>query len=244
MATTALDIISFALKRMGVYGPGDTISDADAEDALTILNDMLDSWSNENLACFANTEQSVTLSIGKNQYTIGPGGDINLTRPLDIKQGPGAAYIQDTTGNNYDVNVVTQDQWNQIGNRGSSITSNIPDTLFYDPQYPLGKINLFPTPNINWTLFFDSRLQLTTFASIAAAFSMPTGYKMALQSNLVMEAWGHFKGDQTSPSQAMAESASRSKANIKRTNLKPIIASYDGEIVSRSSSTYNIYRDR
>jgi hypothetical protein len=40
--------------------------------------------------------------------------------------------------------VVPRDKWNQIGNRSSTITSQIPSVLFYDPQFPLGVINVFP----------------------------------------------------------------------------------------------------
>ena len=242
--TTAQDIIQDALERIKVYAPGETISDADAERALTRLNDMLDSWSNESLACFANVEQSSALTIGKNSYTIGSGGDFNVTRPLDILVGPGAAYLQDSNGNNFDVNVVTQDRWNQIGNRGTTITSNIPDTLFYDPQYPLGTINIFPTPNLAYMLFWDSRLQLTEFSTLTTTASLPPGYLKALKDNLAIEVWPYFKADGSSPSQDLIAAAMQSKGNIKRTNMKPVIATYDPAIVSRGSSTYNIYRDR
>src|SRR5690349_2150704 len=148
MTVQALDIISFALKRMGVYAPGETIADSDAEDCLVILNDMLDSWSNESLACFTILEQSVALVAGKASYTIGSGGDVSGTRPLRLIKTAGSAYIQDTTGQNYPVEVVERDLWNLIGNRSGIVTSQVPDTLFYDPQFPLGLLNFWPTPNL------------------------------------------------------------------------------------------------
>ncbi len=245
MATTALDLITFAFVRMGTYASSETIADADAEDCLTILNDMLDSWSNEELTCFANLEQSIALTANKQTYTIGTGGDINGTRPLRISNEPGTAYIQDVNGQNYPLSVVEQDIWNQIGNRSSNVTANVPNTLFYDSQYPLGKLSFYPMPNIGgFTAFWDSRLQLTDFAALSTAFSFPPGYKMALQSNLVLEAWAHFKPEGSSPSAPMIESARQSKANVKRSNKKEVIAQYDKEIVtSGASGSYNIYVD-
>ena len=50
---TALDIIQDGLENNGIFASGEIIGDADAERSLTILNDMLDSWANESLICFA-----------------------------------------------------------------------------------------------------------------------------------------------------------------------------------------------
>lgn len=239
--STALDIITQALRRIGVYGPNDTITDADAQDCLVRLNDMLDMWSNENLMCLTELEQSGALVVAQNSYTIGSGGNFNVTRPIKIKDGAGAAYIQDTNGNNFPVDVVQRDQWNLIGNRGSSITSNYPTTFFYDPQYPLGVLNVFPTPNTTFTAFWDSYLQLTDFATLSSSFSMPPGYKKAMQDNLAIEIWPDFWGD--GAPQLLTELASKSKAAVKRANTRPVVAVYDPELVSRSQSSYNIYRD-
>ena len=93
---TAQDMIYESLRLMAVYAPNETPTDADVEQGLTCLNDMLDSWSNESLSCFAILEQSGTVVAGKSSYTIGPSGDFNLTRPLRLIEGPGAAYSQDT----------------------------------------------------------------------------------------------------------------------------------------------------
>lgn len=241
---TALDIVTDALLRIGVYAAGETISDADAERCLSILNDMLDSWSNESLSCYAILEQSGTLQVGVSSYTIGSGGVFNMTRPLKLIDGPGAAYLQDGNGNDYPVSVVPRDKWNLIGSRGANVTSNIPDTLFYDPQFPLGIINLFPTPNIAFTLFWDSYLQLTDFTSLSSAVSLPPGYKAALQSSLALEIWPDFKPDGSMPSPLLVEIASKHKGNVKRTNIRPVEANYDPELVSRATATYNVYVDR
>lgn len=240
--TTALDLISDSLSQARIYAPGETVSAADSSLCLRLLNRMLDSWSNETLTCYAILEQSAPLVVGKTQYSIGTTGvpDINATRPLRIIEGPGAAYLQDGLGNNFPVEVVPQDRWNLIGNR--MVTSQIPDTLFYDPQFPLGLINIFPTPSITYTLFWDSYMQLTQFANLMSVLSLPPGYEDAIVNNLTIRLKPHFKGAQIDP--IIIELASQTKAAIKRTNIRPIEAVYDGEIVARGTGTYNIYRDR
>ena len=238
--TTAQDIIQDALEMLGVYAAGETMSNADAQRGLTRLNNMLDSWSNESLSCYAIIEQTGTLQVGVSRYTIGSGGTFNMTRPLKINLGPGAATFQDSNNNNFDIEVVTQDQWNLIGNR--AVTSNIPDTLFYDPQYPLGVINIFPVPNIGGTLLWDSYLQLTDFTSLTTVLSLPPGYELAIKTNLAVHMKPYFTGTTLDPE--VKEQARESKANVKRTNIRPQQASYDPEIVSSVQPTYNIYRGR
>lgn len=242
--TTALDIITDALGILNVYAAGEAISDADAEQCLTRLNDMMDSWSNESLACYAILEQSVALVAGKSTYTIGTSGgaDINATRPLRLIEGPGAAYIQDGNGNNFDVDVVTQDQWNLIGNRGSTVNANIPTVLFYDPQFPLGKLNFWAQPNIGgYTAFWDQYQQLTDFTNLAATFSLPPGYALALKTNLAVHIKPYFATAQLDPD--VRDQAAESKRIIKRTNMRTSVALYDPEIVSRSQGSYNWQND-
>lgn len=240
MAVTALDLITNTLLGIGVYSPGEPISAADSAVCLQELNTMIDSWSNESLMTYATLENTEALVPGKYQYTIGPGGDFNTTRPLRIIGSPGSCYVMDTNGNRYNLEVVPQNRWNLIGNI-TAVTANFPNTLFYDPQYPLGIINLYPVPNISWSLFFDSFLQLTDFTTLAAPMILPPGYQAAIQNNLKIEIWPHFKADGTQPSPLLLRSAVRSKAAVKRTNIREIIANYDSEIVSRAAGVFNIY---
>src|SRR3954471_17343337 len=133
MADTALSIIKDAFMQMKLYAPGQTLTDADAEYGLDRMNEMLDEWSNTPYACFANKEQALPLQVAKQQYTIGlSGADITATRPIAILTGMGAAYLVDTNNIRYPVHVIEQDVWNTIGQL--TTTSDLPDTLFYDPQ--------------------------------------------------------------------------------------------------------------
>lgn len=241
--TTALDLITGAFNLLGTYDAGQQLDAADSSLGLTVLNDLLDSWSNENLACFAEQEISWTLVPGQQTYTIGAGGQINATRPLRLIDTPGSAYVQDYNGNNYPVRVINQQQWNSIGNRSPAVvTANFPDSLFYDPQFPLGKINLNPTPSMPYTAFIDAYLQLTDFATLEATASLPPGYNRAIKANLAVELKPYFADGQIDP--ALVKAALESKASIKRTNQRKLVSTFDGAIVSRAGASYNIYTDR
>ena len=240
------DILQDAAEKMGVYASTELLSNnsSDQTRMFNVLNNMLDSWSNESLTCFEELEQSGVLVVGQSQYTIGSGGNFNVTRPLRIKDGPGAAYILDPNGNKYGVTVRPRDSWNLISNP-TEVTANVPTDIFYDPQYPLAVMNVFPIPNISWTLFWDSYLPFTVFASVGTAVSLPPGYVKAMVDNLAVEAWPYFKPDGPPPPQLLMRQAMISKGNVKRTNRRDNVAVYDREIVAGGAyGTYNIYSDR
>lgn len=240
MADTALSIITDAFQQMKVYAPGVTLADADAEYGLARMNEMLDEWSNQGLACFANLEQSFPLQVGKQTYTIGTSGaDITAPRPISVMTGPGSAYLMDSNSNRYPVNVIEQDRWNTIGLL--TITSSLPDTIFYDPQYPRGILNVFPVPLAAYTMYFDARLQLADFANLNAPFDLPPGYKAAIKNNLVIRLWPAYK--QGDPTGLLIGLATQSLADVKRSNIKQSPSAYDSAIVSKAKSQYNIFAD-
>lgn len=235
---TVLDMIQDAFEKLGTYAVGDAISSADLKRAFSVLNDMIDSWSNESLSTFAILEESGPLNVGQQTYTIGPGGYFNVPRPLYIMNAPGSAYIQDSQGNIYPLDVVPKTTWNLIGQR--FVNSNLPDTLYYDNQFPLGIINIFPVPNINYTIFFDSYAAISAFNNPQQQITLPPGYKKAIQDNLAVELYPYYPTADI-PIETIIAIASKSKGNIKRSNLRQMVARFDSELVSRVNVTPNIY---
>jgi hypothetical protein len=234
------DLAYDAYLKIGYLGAGEIMNDADAELALRVANVMLDSWSLESLSCFATITQSFVLVPNIGEYSIGPGGAIPGPRPTKINSGYGNAWTMDPSGNRYNLEVVEEDRWN-ILTSATTVNANVPDYLWYDTQFPLGFINVWPLPNINWTTYFYSLAQLTEFATIASTFSFPPGYQKAIQDCLAVELWPYcFKAECR---QDIVAIASKSKGNIKRANIREVIAAYDPELISKSDSYYNVYTD-
>lgn len=71
MSDTALDIIKGALRRINELASGETPDPNMANDALSVLTDLMDSLSNEHLACYSRVENVFNLQSGKNIYTVG-----------------------------------------------------------------------------------------------------------------------------------------------------------------------------
>ena len=70
-STTALDLITGAYRNINSLEAGEVPNADDANDALQILNDMLESWTIEKLFVFSSTENRFVFTPGKYQYTIG-----------------------------------------------------------------------------------------------------------------------------------------------------------------------------
>lgn len=71
VTSTALDLITGALRNINALEAGETPTAQDANDAMQVLNDMLESWSIEKLLVFASTENVLSFNPGQYQYTIG-----------------------------------------------------------------------------------------------------------------------------------------------------------------------------
>jgi hypothetical protein len=69
--TTANDLITGALRFINQYAPGESLSSSDSSDALETLNDLLESFSTDQLTIYASNENVFTYTPGQYEYTIG-----------------------------------------------------------------------------------------------------------------------------------------------------------------------------
>lgn len=236
---SANQMLTRAARALGTLGRTETLGGIEANDGLDTFNALIDSWSNEKLMSHVTLQRSFTLTANTQSYTIGSGGVINVARPLDITQ----AFVRDGNGQDYGLDIVTREIWNTIGDK--SITSQIPTTLFYDSGFTLGTIYIFPVPTVALTVFYDSTTNQVTFSTLTQSLSMPPGYERCFVQNLALELMASGYPCLLNPIQlqALVDSAREGKANIKRTNIKEVLASVDEALVNHASATYNPYRD-
>lgn len=69
--TTALDLITGALRKINVLAAGEVPSASEQQDAMAVLNDLLDTWSTEHLSVIDSNENVLTLQNGRATYTVG-----------------------------------------------------------------------------------------------------------------------------------------------------------------------------
>jgi len=206
---TALDIITSAMRKSGIITKNEVPSSDEVVDGLEMLNDLMESWSNNSLMITSRTLENFSLTGGVSDYTIGDGGDFNTTRPISII----SSYIRIGV-TDYPLKMINDDAYANIAQK--SIQSNIPDFINYNNNYALGKIKIYPTPSVNYSIFLLTEKPLITY-SLSDNIDLPAGWKRALIYNLAMELAPEY-GEQVTQSTLMI--ARESLANIKRSVAK------------------------
>lgn len=169
-------IIDSGFRKNGINIPTDT----QRANGLELLNSMISSWSVEGLTIPYTMTQPLTLVVGQGSYTIGSGGEFNTPRPIRIIN----AYIRDSGGIDSPVDVtMTKDEYDAISQKSQS---GRPSKLYYDPQFPLGKIYFNCSPSNIETLYLISEKPLTKFPSLLTEIELPLEYEEALVYNLAI----------------------------------------------------------
>lgn len=235
--TTAMDIISSSLRKIGVLAAGETPSNEDAQDMLDNLNAMIDSWRIESLMIYTYTMNEFPLVNGQRVYTIGTGGDFNVDRPVVM---PIAVKLRLTNQQKQDLPMAILDYQQYAAIILKETTSTVPGAFHMDGANPLRNIYIWPVPQNSTTklLLWLSNV-LTEFPDLVTDVDIPPGYRRALIYNLAVEGSPDF--GRTLPP-ATIQIAIESKASIKRVNHIPLKMSMPAELVTRSGR-YNIFND-
>ncbi|MBC8555622.1 MAG: hypothetical protein H8D23_38915 [Candidatus Brocadiales bacterium] len=177
---TVQQIIDAAFSKHGKK----TISVADRAAALIEFQDMLSSWSIEGSIVPHYVTENFTLTIGQAIYTIGVTGDspdlVTATgRPLRITD----AYFR-IDGLDYPIDVyMNKTEYNENSQKDLEIR---PRRLYYDPQYPNGKIRFNYECEEAYDFHLISEKPLAEVTAITDTLSLPLGINRALVYNLTI----------------------------------------------------------
>jgi hypothetical protein len=162
-------VISLALRKLGVLEIGQT-PDADTlSNANMSLNLMIKQFSTEGLKLWKVSELVVPLTANKTMYTLGGSSsdvmydslDLNTPitdKPLKVIQGF-YRNVQITPYIDTPVMVVSKQEYNMLGSKFSTGTAN---TIFFDPKKLNGLLYVYLTPDTN----SQSNLQLHLVAQM------------------------------------------------------------------------------
>jgi len=233
MTTTAYDQICGALRLLGVLAEGETPSSETAQDALTALNQMIDSWNTERLSVFSTQDQTFLWPAGERSRTLGPTGDFVGERPVLLDD---ATYFRDPQTNvSYGIKFINQQQYDGIAVK--TVTSTYPQVMFTNMTYPDIEMVIYPVPLRLLEWHFISVEKLTQPAGLATALTFPPGYLRAFRYNLACEMAPEFGVE---PSAQVQRIAMYSKRNLKRINNPDDIMALPYSIVG-TRQRYNIY---
>ena len=231
--TTTADIIYGSLRLIGVLAEGETPSSETAQDALTAMNQMIDSWNTERLAVFSTQDQIVTWPPNERSRTMGPTGDIVALRPVLVDD---ATYFRDpSSGISFGLKLINQQQYNGIAVK--TVTSTYPQVMWVNMTYPNIEMYVYPVPTKVLEFHIVSVQELSAPATLGTDLAFPPGYLRAFRYNLACELAPEFGVE---PSRQVQRIAMTSKRNLKRINNPDDIMALPYSIVA-TRQRFNIF---
>jgi hypothetical protein len=234
MATyTAGDQINRALRLIGMLAEGELPSPETANDCLTAMNQMIDSWNTERLSVFSTQDQVFTWPAGFINRTLGPTGNFVGNRPILLDD---ATYYRDASTNvSYGIKMINQQQYDGIAVK--TVTSTYPQVLFINMTYPDVDMYIYPKPTRDLEWHFISVEELTQPATLNTVLAFPPGYLRAFTYSLAMEIAPEFGVE---PSPQVQRIAMTSKRDLKRINNPDDVMALPYALVA-NRQRFNIY---
>lgn len=177
MSVTARTLISDAFIELNVYRENQTPSANDASRGLRILNRIVSQWNARQLLIPCQVFQTVSLVAAQQLYTVGSGGNWNITRPLRI---PFATVVIDDV--EQPLTIRDKQWWNAL--RDKAATNTEPTDLYYNAASPLGQAEVWPVPTDTNDVNLYLEQQLASFAALDTSYDIEPSYESALVSVL------------------------------------------------------------
>lgn len=209
MAITARQIVENAAKKLSILGRGQTLSADEADDGLNVLNAMLGSWSSDDCLIYTKTRETFSLT-GAQSYTIGTSADFNTAKPLHIT----SAFVSQSDID-YPIMQANEGQYNGFAYKPSG--GGPAEYYYYDNNYPIATIYLFPVPDSSYTITICSVKELDQFTTLNTVYDLPPAYKKALEFNLAVEWAPNYEKE---ASGTVQRESIKSLRNVKKINTK------------------------
>jgi len=225
MSETAQTLIKRSLRLIGAIATGETPTADELAEGLEALRMMLRNWSSRNINIYGITQQSVSLT-GATSYTIGSGGTIATTRPVDILSATGANYSIEM------IDYSTYQRLNLAGGGGEC------EKIWYNPLYPLGY--LYPWPLSSETITLDCLMPLSDPTAITTSISFPPEYDDAIVYNLALRLAPEYEAD---PSGVIIGLAADTLKALETRNFANSMKVVRPEILKLATARWNIDYD-
>lgn len=225
--TTAIQLITDAMGVIGVIGQNETPTSSESALGLRTLNSMLALWANDRTFAYTVTTNSKALTSGQASYTVGSGGDINITRPVTIDY----AYVR-LNNVDFPLQKLNSQDYSSIPFKDNQ---SFPSFFYYDQNFPLATIYIYGVPSADMTLYLDTWTQLTQFSSLVNDLSFPPGYEMAIIYNLGKFLAPHYG---VSLSTESAEVAVSSLAMVRERNMPDLTMKTEAGLITGNRGVF------
>ena len=203
------DLLTAAIRSIGVVAADETPSTSELNDALYAANDILSSWSPEIVPVTPLVKEQF-VSTAAASYTIGTGGIFNTARPVKIE----ALACISSVGGRAPVRMITAEEW--AATVDTTATGLFAERAWYDGGYPLATLWLLPIPVNTSKIEITSYKPLAAFVNLSDTVNLMPGYTNALRWALAFEMAPEFGRPVT---QELAALAANAKGRITGLNI-------------------------
>jgi hypothetical protein len=242
MELTRAMLCTRALRRVGALGAGETADSDDLATAREHIDEMLNTWQTQKLVVLVTEQVSIPLITLRPFYTIGDGGDFDRQRPEWVERMSYVLNASTSQPLEKPLSVIDLGQWQGIPVK--STQSTLPQVVYYEPSFPLGKL-------YTWPLYIGSDTELkgyfpTTFdgfVSDSGVHDFAPAYVQAMVWGLTALLLTNFpRSDKESD--RIEKRAAKTLGDLKRVNIRPQQISVDPALVgSRRHDFYNWLTD-
>jgi hypothetical protein len=201
-ALTATAIITAGYHDAQKVAVGASLTPAQMDIGLGRLNDLINLWQTQGLKLFLEEEVNVALVAAQQLYSMRPGGNVNINKPLQVKQ----ATYWDSAGSIRPLNLLSRDEWTRLSNRTQQGSVN---SFFAEKLYDRINLHLWHVPDATaatGSVKAVIRAQASNVLDASGSILFPPEWAIALR-------WGI--ADEVSfgmPEAIVAKCAARAKA--------------------------------
>lgn len=183
--------ITYAMRDAGLLAEGNEPNSDQLAEYGNRLNDVINYFNTQGLKLWVQMDQNIPLVQGQTTYTIGPGLNINMTKPLRVLQG----YYNDTTTPTNPVRrpiyPLSWDEWLRLS---TVLTQGAISQYFVDKQQLQLNVSFWLTPDsvaaTNGSAHLLLEGQITNFTGITDTMNFPQEWFIALRWALADEICG------------------------------------------------------
>lgn len=207
--TTAGKIGESAMRKLGLLAGNKKPNGNDTAFLLTALNTLVDALQLEPGYAYRVAETVRTISSADSVLTLGPGGQLDMQRPVGICD---SSFVR-VAGIDHRLEILDQRGWNGISKK--TLGGSWPVACYFDNAQPLGFLNLFPQGSGELHLF-STMNPVSAFANAVTLYQLPQGWERFLAYMLAVEVAPDFE---TVPSQQVKDTAKGCSRMLQISNL-------------------------
>ena len=240
--TTAADIVTSGLKKSGILGLGQAPDGSDTIDALADLNDMVAQWASQRWMVYNELDLSFVSTGQTTPYTVGPGGNYNITARPDRLEAAFLRQLINPPGLNVDTDLKIIPAREEYSTLSLKPLTSFPLYVFLDSAYPTANLYVYPWPNAS--LYEVHLIMKNVFPVylITTTVSLPGQYIAAMKFNLakrLRQAYG--KGLRPDPE---LNALARSSLDIVKQGNLQVPELIMPKALKGVGSGYNIFSDQ